>query len=208
METSSPSHSETIDQRMEPFRAILELLPTGVLVADANCETLFYNRAAREILGTTDAACTSVFGWYLPDKLTLLSSEELPLHRVLRGEVVSDELLFVRSARRPNGVWIRVTGRALQGAANRISSAFIIFRDVTEGRNSQQTSAQLSKVVEQIADGVVLTDKHGFIEYVNGAFERITGFSPDDVRGKTPRILRSGAQDRLFYEKMWSELLH
>jgi PAS domain S-box-containing protein len=72
---------------------------------------------------------------------------------------------------------------------------------------SRQTNALLLQVVEQIADGVLLTDQHGFIEYVNPAFETITGFSADDVRGKTPRILKSGLQDQAFYERLWAELM-
>jgi sigma-B regulation protein RsbU (phosphoserine phosphatase) len=71
---------------------------------------------------------------------------------------------------------------------------------------SQQTPPLLIQVVEQIADGVLLTDCDGFIEYVNPAFERMTGFSAEDVRGKTPRILKSGLQDAAFYEEMWGEL--
>jgi phosphoserine phosphatase RsbU/P len=71
---------------------------------------------------------------------------------------------------------------------------------------SRQTSAVLSQVVEQIADGVLLTDPQGFIEYVNPAFESMTGFSADDVRGKTPRILKSGLQEASFYEELWGEL--
>jgi sigma-B regulation protein RsbU (phosphoserine phosphatase) len=71
---------------------------------------------------------------------------------------------------------------------------------------SRQTNVLLLQVVEQIADGVLLTDCHGFIEYVNPAFERMTGFSADEVRGKTPRILKSGLQDAAFYQEMWSEL--
>jgi PAS domain S-box-containing protein len=72
---------------------------------------------------------------------------------------------------------------------------------------SRQTSALLSHVVEQIADGVLITDRQGFIEYVNPAFELMTGFSSDDVRGKTPRILKSGLQDSAFYERLWAELM-
>jgi phosphoserine phosphatase RsbU/P len=72
---------------------------------------------------------------------------------------------------------------------------------------SRQTDALILQVVERIADGVLLTDRYGFIEYVNPAFEAMTGFSADDVRGKTPRILKSGLQDPVFYERLWAELM-
>jgi PAS domain S-box-containing protein len=213
METETQPCEQASSHEVQVVRRIFEMLPTGVLVADRDGKPLFQNRAAQEILGTRDAArggpseWTMVFGWYHPDKITLLSPEELPLVRILRGEEVCDELLFVRNAQRPAGVWVRMTGKAIRDPAGHISFAVLIFRDVTEGRHSRQISALLTQVVEQIADAVLLTDKQGFIEYVNPAFETMTGFSQDDVRGRTPRILGSGLQDSVFYQKLWSELL-
>ena len=211
MESATQLNHEGLDQ--EALRAIFEMLPIGVLVADADGKSLFHNRAARDILGTSDATSggrselISVFGWYLPDKATRLSPEELPVERALRGETVQDELFFVGNCERPRGGWIRVTGSAIRDSEGLITSALLLLRDVTEGRLSQQTSVLLSQVVEQIADGVLLTDRQGFIQYVNPAFETMTGFSADDVRGRTPRILKSGLQDPAFYQRLWSELL-
>lgn len=213
METEIRLCDEALGHEAEALRVIFDLLATGVMVADPDGKLLFHNQAAQEILGAGDAAhggpseWAQVFGWYLPDKTTLLSSEELPLARALRGEEVCDELLFVRNAHRLAGVWIRVTGRAVRDASGRITAAAMLCRDVTEGRLSRQISLLLSQVVEQIADGVLLTDKQGFIEYVNPAFEAMTGFSQDDVRGRTPRILKSGVQDSAFYRRLWGELL-
>jgi PAS domain S-box-containing protein len=213
METEIQLSDAALGHEAETLRAILEMLPTAVLVADSDGELRFYNQAAQETLGAGDASrggpsdWTRFFGWYLPDKATLLSPEELPLARALRGEEVRDELLFVRNAHRPAGVWIRVTGRAMRDASGRITAGVMLGRDVTEGRLSQQSSVLLSQVVEQIADGVLLTDKEGFIEYVNPAFEAMTGFSQDDVRGRTLRILNSGVQDSAFYQRLWAELL-
>lgn len=213
MQTETRLSDQALGHEAEALRLIFEMLPTGLLVADPHGKLLFHNQAAREILGAGDAArggpseWTQVFGWYLPDKATLLSPEELPLVRVFRGEEVGDELLFVRNAHRPAGVWIRVTGKAARDASGRITAGVMLCRDVTKGRLSQQSSVLLSQVVEQIADAVLLTDKQGLIEYVNPAFEAMTGFSQDDVRGRTPRILDSGVQDSAFYQRLWGELL-
>jgi phosphoserine phosphatase RsbU/P len=216
MKIASPLDHEALNHESlnpDALRVIFEMLPIGVLVTDAYGKSLFHNRAAHEILGTEDVTTGGlsegipVSGWYLPDKTTLLSPQELPGVRALRGEEVQDELFFVSHRRRPRGHWIRVTASPIRDSDGAINSALLLFRDVTEGRLSQQTSALLSQVVEQIADGVLLTDRQGFIEYVNPAFETITGFSADDVRGRTPRILKSGLQDPAFYQRLWSELL-
>ncbi len=65
---------------------------------------------------------------------------------------------------------------------------------------------KLKNAIEQSGEMVVVTDKKGIIEYVNPAFERITGYKRDEVMGKTPRILKSGAHDDAFYDDMWSTI--
>ena len=66
--------------------------------------------------------------------------------------------------------------------------------------------ALLSRIVDQTADSVMLTDMQGIILYVNRAFEATTGYGRDDAMGKTPRILKSGRHDAEFYRQMWEQL--
>jgi len=212
MDTATPLSNRILGRDAEALRSILEMLPSGVLFADGDGNLLFHNRAAQEILGADDAACggpsewTSVFGWYHPDQTTLLSPEELPLVRALAGDEIDETILFVRNARRPEGVSISVTVKPMRDSDGRINAAVMVCRDVTEERLSDQSRTLLSQVVEQIADGVLLTDKQGLIEYVNPAFEVMSGFSHDDVRGQSPQILRSGMQDPGFDEQVWNKL--
>ena len=63
------------------------------------------------------------------------------------------------------------------------------------------------QAVEQISDSVLFTDVNGIILYANPAFERHSGYSSDEVQGKTPRVLKSGKQDREFYETLWQSIL-
>jgi two-component system NtrC family sensor kinase len=81
------------------------------------------------------------------------------------------------------------------------------FRDVTERRKAEETLARLGMAVEQSAETIVITDREGTIQYVNPAFERITGYSVEEVIGKNPRILQSGKHDESFYREMWGTLL-
>jgi PAS domain S-box-containing protein len=66
---------------------------------------------------------------------------------------------------------------------------------------------RLDRAIEQAAEAVVITDPQGEIEYVNPAFERITGYSRDEALGQNPRILKSGKHDRAFYRQMWETIL-
>ena len=82
-----------------------------------------------------------------------------------------------------------------------------IFRDITERKKTEQEMQKLSNVVEQTADIVIITDKDGLIQYVNPAFEKLTGYDKDGVIGKTPGILKSGEQDNKFYENLWKTII-
>jgi PAS domain S-box-containing protein len=62
-------------------------------------------------------------------------------------------------------------------------------------------------VIEQMADSVIITNREGIIEYVNPAFEAMTGFSNDECIGRKTSLLQSGVQPRHFYETLWSTIL-
>ncbi|MEH7181188.1 nitrate/nitrite transporter [Neobacillus vireti] len=64
-----------------------------------------------------------------------------------------------------------------------------------------------AKVVEHATDGITITDKNGIIQSVNPAFTKITGYTMEEVVGKTPSVLQSGEHDNAFYKKMWDSLL-
>ena len=60
--------------------------------------------------------------------------------------------------------------------------------------------------IEQAAETVVITDAEGTIQFVNPAFEQITGYSVAEAIGQNPRILKSGEHDEMFYKDMWDTL--
>ncbi|QLD86576.1 PAS domain S-box protein [Natronomonas halophila] len=63
------------------------------------------------------------------------------------------------------------------------------------------------KAVEASGHSVYFTDRNGVIQYVNPAFEEVTGYTAAEAVGKTPRILKSGEHDEAFYEELWETIL-
>lgn len=70
-----------------------------------------------------------------------------------------------------------------------------------------ENARRLSKVVEQTPDIVIVTDQAGVIEYVNPAFEAITGYSWKEAVGAKPSILKSGEHGQEFYQELWKRIL-
>jgi diguanylate cyclase (GGDEF)-like protein/PAS domain S-box-containing protein len=65
----------------------------------------------------------------------------------------------------------------------------------------------LVKAVEQSPVSIIVTDHQGIIEYVNPKFCKVTGYSMEEVLGKTPRILKSGVLPADFYRDLWQTIL-
>ena len=103
--------------------------------------------------------------------------------------------LYVKSGHQENRqeiAFLRATSRVLAG--------FIELDCAEKGLR------RLATAVEQAGEIIMITDTGGEIQYVNPAFERVTGYPCVEAIGKNPRILKSGVQDEAFYREMWSAL--
>jgi len=79
--------------------------------------------------------------------------------------------------------------------------------DITIRKHAEETLIKLSRAVEQTADSIIITDRDGVIEYVNHAFEVLTGYASGEVLGKAPAILKSGINDSKYYKVLWNTIL-
>ncbi len=74
-------------------------------------------------------------------------------------------------------------------------------QQATEARMRLQSAA-----LEAAANGIVITDTNGTIEWVNPAFTELTGYSFSEAEGKNPRILKSGTHGPEFFVEMWNTI--
>ncbi len=117
--------------------------------------------------------------------------------RVLTAEL---ELVYPR--------WLileRWTG-PVRDADGEIIGRIWTFADITQRRETERARQILKNAVENAVEMVVITDTTGKIEYVNPAFEWVTGYTSAEAVGQNANLLKSGKQDAEFYRKMWETI--
>jgi len=104
--------------------------------------------------------------------------------------------------------WLRdkgtVVARDPRGRAARIIGTT---RDITIRRDAEVQSRLAASVYRNTAEAIVITDTDAEIVSVNPAFTAITGYTPEEALGQTPRILKSDHNSAEFYSALWQTLL-
>ena len=177
--------------------AIIGKTTSGIVVSwNHGAETL-YGYAAAEMIGKPM--------WLLipPDRLG--EAEDL-LERARRGDQVC-HIETVRLRKDGSLVDVALTTSPVRDSANNISVIAVIAHDITERKLAEQKTRLQTAALESAANGVVISDLHGHILWVNPAFTRLTGYSAVEVLGKNPKLLNSGKQDPAFYRTLWATIL-
>jgi PAS domain S-box-containing protein len=95
-------------------------------------------------------------------------------------------------------------GRHVDGRRLMMESA----SDITDRRQVEKTLHVMSMAIEQSPAAVMIADFNGKIEYVNPQFTRLTGFTSEEVLGRSTGILKSRAQSEEFYREITQTVLH
>ncbi len=103
--------------------------------------------------------------------------------------------------------WVLMRGASVwdeTGSPSRFAGSLT---DVTERKETELEMYKLSSALHQTNDIVAITDARGIIEYVNPAFEGMTGFCLDEAIGQKPgSLVKSGEHTAEFYQSLWNAL--
>ncbi len=106
------------------------------------------------------------------------------------------------------GEWRWVEGTAVNMLNDpAVQGVVINFRDITEQKAAEDQLKLHSHALNAAANAIVITDSEGLIQWVNSAFESMTGFKLAEVIGENLRFLNSGKQNEQFYHDMWKNIL-
>ena len=130
-------------EKNQLLEAVFDGMSDGVAVADASGRLTMANRRAEEIVGmgveaVESAEWSETYGVFLRDRMTPMASEELPLALAVAGRSSDDVEMFIRNARRPDGVFISATGRPMRDGSGALTGGVVTFRDVTEGIRTEE----------------------------------------------------------------------
>jgi len=141
----------------------------------------------------------------IPPELQAQEAEIVP--RLGRGERV-EHYETVRLAKDGRRVAVSLTISPIFDAMGRVIGAAKIARDIT-GRLQSEVALRLERAaLEVAANAIVITDREGTIEWANGAFSHLTGYSLDETVGRNPRdLVKSEKHDQGFYRALWETIL-
>ena len=166
---------------------------------------LYVSPACRTMLGyePEDLVGTRAFDLMHPDDVERIRG--IAQRAVATG--VHDVAEYRHLTKDGRYVWVEVSGKVVRNQdTGDITDIICIVRDITERKRAEGERARLAMAIEHAAEAVVVTDSEGIIEYVNPAFEQITGYTREEAIGRNPRILNSGKQDKAFYVHLWGTI--
>lgn len=207
--------------RIQQLDAQLSLQQRNFAQVDAACRSLshnpllgvyissdgrfdFVNKKLADTLGYTRAQLRhnlTLADVFLEPRFPSLS-EVIP-ERHLGANSVRYETRAVRQDGKSIDVEVCEVPIRLEGRVTTVA----VVQDITSRVRNEVTGRLAAVVYDNTCEAIVVTDRFGHVVDANPAFNRITGYALDEVRGRTLSILSSGRQDKEFYRAMWQEII-
>jgi PAS domain S-box-containing protein len=103
-------------------------------------------------------------------------------------------------------IWVKVWNKSVKNIEGD-TQVLTMFSDITDRKLNELKLQLQSSALEFAANGIVITDAQGVIEWVNPAFEEVTGYAVHESIGKTPGdLVKSGLHDSKFYKEIWDTI--
>ena len=190
-----------LSKKEEWQRTILNTAMDGFWISDHEGHLLEVNQTYCKMIGYSEQELLSMS---ISDIEGVESEPEVNSH--MQFIISQGENRFETQHRRKDGSGIDVEVSAQYQKSD--GGRFVVFiHDISKRKEAEKQLKLLSRATEQSPVTVVITDKDGNIEYVNPRFSEVTGYSLEEVKGKNPRILKSGSIPNELYEELWSTVL-
>lgn len=101
--------------------------------------------------------------------------------------------------------WIQGHKQIIRDTSGQITGILGTYHDISARKQDEEKLRLLATAFES-HEGIVIADHNGVILEMNAAFCEITGYSPEEIAGKTFQVLHSGRQNQQFYREMWQSI--
>jgi len=192
----------SLQKSEEKYRAIFDSSTEGILVARKG-KIAFANPALKKMTGySTEFFTSTLFTEFIhPDDREMFFNR---YKNTLSEENVETGYQFRLLTASGEKRWININSSVLKWEGALSTLSFIT--DITERKKAEEDRGRLISAIEQVAETIVITDLRGSIQYVNPAFETVSGYGNEEVYRQNPRILKSGRQDDAFYNNLWETI--
>lgn len=188
------------------FKALFQGAPDAIIITDKNSRIVLVNNQTITLFGyTIEELIGNSIDIVIPERYreAYYKYQKAFIDEIETRPGISLPLNGVRKNKREIPIEIALS-------PVKIPSGVIftnIIRDLTIRKEAEEQLRLQSVALESAANGIVITDRNGNIQWVNPAFTRMTGYSADEVRGKNPRILKSGMVPQETYSILWKTIL-
>lgn len=196
---------EALDSSEIRFRTLSEVSTVGIFHTDNERNCLYVNKQWSQItgMGLEQALGRGWMQGLHPDDATRVGGE---LDRATETRApFKSEYRFLR----PDGEirWVLGQAREEVDTQGNVSGYAGTLTDITERKLAEEKMQLATLVYDTSIEAMMVTDADGTIITVNPAFTQMTGYAPDEIIGKTPRVLRSDRHDQAFYQAMWQDII-
>jgi PAS domain S-box-containing protein len=192
------------EERVQYARAenetILNLVPAGVLYKDRHNRIVRCNRGAAESIGKgIEEVEGRSLDELMPDEAEKMHWDDQEIFRTGQALFGVEEPWTSAEGK----IWVRADKIPYRDENGEIVGVLIFARDITQARRDEALRQRLSTAIEQADEYVAITDAEGYIEYVNPAFERMTGYRRGEVTGRNIRAFQEASSNPEALHGMW-----
>jgi diguanylate cyclase (GGDEF)-like protein/PAS domain S-box-containing protein len=200
--------TDALQQSEHSFRKLFDNSPFGMVILDHHGRILKSNRAMTDISGYSSEELQSMEITELHHPDTLPTAGWLIKELANNGNSGSGYQHEFRYLRKDGQtVYVNKYGYRIDDMHTGSPCIVLHVKDITEYKKRSEEIHKLSLAIKHSPNVCLITDKNARIEYVNSRFTEVTGYSSEEVIGKTPAILASGQTPREAYAGLWATIL-
>lgn len=176
----------------ELINQTLEQALDAVVCIDQYNNITLYNAAAEKLWGyRKDEVLGNNVKMLVPQEIQSRHDDYVNANRQTGQDKIVGTSREVKIERKDGTcLWGQLSLSKIQLKDKTLYTAFV--KDVTEEVHRRTEREMLSLVANETDNSVIITGPSGLIEYVNQGFERITGYSFEEVKGKKPGAILQG----------------